>query len=86
MVLASEMCVLRDRIDTIERVAAAKGIDLAAQIEAFPLDQAALTAREQRRQELFQRLYYLMRKEAAELAAADTTERYKSVIDDIAKP
>lgn len=86
LVLASELCVLRDRIDTIERIAATNGIDLAGQIDAFPLDQDALTAREQRRQDLMQRLYYLMRKEAAELASADSAERFRSVIDELAQP
>jgi len=86
MVLASELCVVRDRLDAIERVASAKGLDLAAEIDRLPLDQVALEAREARRQGLFERLFYLMRKEAAELGAADTAERYKSVIDEIAKP
>ena len=86
LVLASEMCVLRDRLDSIERVGALKGIDFAAEIERLPLNQAALEAREARRQDLFQRLYYLARKEAEELTAADSAERYKAVIDEIAKP
>jgi hypothetical protein len=85
LVLASELSVVRDRLDAIERVAASRGLNLAAEIDALPLDQAALESREARRQDLFQRLYYLMRKEAAELAASDTTERYKAVIDDISR-
>jgi hypothetical protein len=86
LVLASELCVTRDRIDAIERVSALKGLDLAADIENLTLDQAALEAREARRQDLFARLYYLMRKEAAELTSADTDERYKEIIDELAKP
>jgi hypothetical protein len=86
LVLASELSVLRDRVDSIERVAAAKGIDLAGEIERLAFDQAALDARETRRQELLQRLYYLMRKEAHELENADTAERYVTTIDEIAKP
>jgi hypothetical protein len=86
MVLASELCVLRDRVDSMERVGALKGLDFATEIERLKLDQAALEARESRRQELFQRLFYLARKEAEELKTADTAERYKAVIDEIAKP
>ena len=86
LVLASELCVLRDRVDAMERGGARNGIDFAAEIERLPLDQAALEAREARRQDLFQRLYYLARKEAEELEAVDTAERYKAVIDEIAKP
>ncbi len=86
LVLASELCVMRDRVDAIERVGALKGIDFAAEIERLPLDQTALETREARRQDLFQRLYYLARKEAEELKSADTADRYKAVIDEIAKP
>ena len=86
LVLASELCVVRDRLDAIERIAALKGVDLAGEIDRLPLDQTALAERETRRQELFQRLYYLMCKEADELARAETADRYNSVIDDIARP
>jgi hypothetical protein len=86
LVLASELCVLRDRVDAMERVGARNGIDFAAEIEQLPLDQAALEAREARRQDLFQRLYYLARKEAEELKSQETTDRYKAIIDEIAKP
>lgn len=86
LVLASELCVTRDRVDAIERVSALKGVDLAVEIEKLSLDQTALEAREARRQDLFSRLFYLLRKEAAELTALDTDERYKAVIDELAKP
>jgi len=85
VVLAQELSVLRDRTDAIERVAAAHGIDLAAGIEALVRDQAALDARELRRQQLLERLYYLARKEAAELEQADSKQRYDAVIDETAQ-
>jgi hypothetical protein len=85
LVLAQEISVISDRIDSIERVTAKHGIDLAREIESLELNQEMLDARETRRQALLERLYYLLRKEAAELAGADTTERYKGVIEDLAK-
>lgn len=85
LVLASELMVMRDRLDTVERVAAAKGVLLDEEIEAYQPDQAVLEAREERRQQFLERLYYLARKDAAELAAADTGERYQSMLDEIAK-
>lgn len=84
MVLANELSVVRDRLDTVEKVAAAKGIILDAEIEAYEPDQPVLEAREARRQDFIARLFYLVRKQAAELATDDSAERYQSALDDIA--
>ena len=66
------------------KVAAAKGIMLDAEIEAYQPDQQTLEARELRRQDFLARLFYVARKEAAELATHDTAERYTKALDDIA--
>jgi hypothetical protein len=84
LVLANELSVLHDRLDSVERVSKAKGIDLAAEIEALKLDQPALEAREAWRQDFLERLYYLARKDAREAAAAESFETYNAVIEDIA--
>jgi hypothetical protein len=84
MVLASELTVVRDRLDTVEKLAAAKGVMLDAEIEAFEPDQATLEARELRRQDFLARLFYLARKQAAEVASEDSEERYAKALDDIA--
>lgn len=85
LVLANEMMVVRDRLDTVERIAEAKGIMLEAEIEAFEPEQAVLEVREARRQDFLARLYYLARKQAAELQTGDSAERYASELDAIAK-
>ena len=84
MVLANELSVVRDRLDTVGKVAAAKGVMLDAEIEAFEPDQATLEARELRRQDFLARLFYLARKQAAELQTDDSAERFSSALDDIA--
>ena len=84
MVLANELSVLHDRLDSAERVAKAQGLDLAAGIEALELDQAALEAREAWRQDFLARLFYLARKEANEAAEAETEQDYRTTIEDIA--
>ena len=84
MVLASEVAVLRDRLDSAERVAKLQGLDLAAGIEALELDQPALEAREAWRQDFLDRLFYLARKEASEAAEDDSDSRYSATIADIA--
>jgi hypothetical protein len=85
MVLASELNVLHDRIDAQERVAKLKGIDLAADIEALELDEAALQEREAWRQDFMSRLFYVSRKEANEAASNQTTKAFNTIIEDIAK-
>jgi hypothetical protein len=85
IVLAQELSVLRDRVDAIERVSAARGLDLAKEIEALVLDQAALDARELRRQQLFERLYYVVRKQAHELEQAESKQGYEQVITETAQ-
>ena len=84
MVLANELSTVRDRLDTVEKVAAAKGIMLDAEIEAFEPDQTILEARELRRQDFLSRLFYLARKQAAELQGNDSAERYSKALADIA--
>ncbi len=84
MVLAGELTVMRDRLDTIEKLAAAKGVFLDDEIEAFEPDQAMLEARELRRQDFLARLFYLARKQAAEVQSDDSAERYTQALGDIA--
>jgi hypothetical protein len=84
MVLAGELSVLADHIDSIERVAAENGLDLRTGIASLTLDQSALEERESRRQAMLERLFYLMRKEAAEAEAVETSDGYVAVIDEIA--
>jgi len=85
VVLAQEISVLADRLDAVERVAKAQGLDLAGGVDTLVLDQAALDAREQRRQALLERLYYLVRKEAHELSQADSKQRYDQIIAETAQ-
>ena len=84
LVLANEMSVLHDRLDSVERAAKARGIDLAADVETLVLDQPALEAREAWRQDFLERIYYLARKDAQEAAAAMTKDSYHATIAEIA--
>lgn len=84
MVLASEVSVLADHIDGIERVAATNGLDLKAGLASLALDEDVLTEREERRQAMLRRLFYLLRKEASEIEGADDQARYEETIRDIA--
>jgi len=83
LVLASEFSTLRDRLDTVERVARDGGLGDA--IEAYVPSQEVLETREKRRQAFLERLYYLALKDAAEAAEADTPERFVETVSEIAK-
>lgn len=85
MVLAGEISVIADELDSTHRVMKARGIDIAAEIAALELDDEALEVREARRQQMLDRLFYLMRKEAAEAAASETRENYHTTIASIAE-
>jgi hypothetical protein len=83
LVLAEEFSAMRDRLDTVERVATEAG--LGAAIEAYQPPQDVLEEREARRQAFLSRLYYLARKDAADAAENSTDARYNATIEDIAK-
>lgn len=85
MVLANEVSVLRDRLDSAERVAKANGIDLAAGIEVLELDEEALAEREAHRQDFLSRLFYLPRKHADEAESRESREGFSATIAEIAQ-
>ena len=85
LVLSSEFCAMRDRMDTIEKIAAEKGLFLDEEIEKFQPDPETVAAREQRRNKFLQRLYYVTLKQAEEQKTKDSSEKYKSTIRDIAE-
>jgi len=85
IVLAGEVSVLADQLDSTQRVLAKHGIDAAGEIATLELDAEALEAREARRQAMLERMFYLIRKEAAELTKSETTEGYNTALEEIAQ-
>lgn len=85
LVLAEEMAVLRERMDSAEIVSARRGIDLAREIEELTLDEATLTARESWRQGFYDRLFYLTKQRRTELELKHSAQSYSETIAEIAK-
>ena len=80
MVLASELSVIRDRLDTYDWLLDQKGVVTRADVEGFVPDEERLAHRETDRQALLQRLFFVANKRAAELATHDSSERYNEVL------
>jgi hypothetical protein len=85
LVLAQELCVLRARLDAVEGATLAKGLLSEAEIAAVAAADATLARQEAQRQDLLERLFYVLRQQAAEAAAGDTAERFQDIIDRIAR-
>jgi len=67
MALIGEVSVLRERLDTIERIAAAKGLFSLAEIEAYQPDEDTAQAREQLRSEYIARVLRVLQEEVETL-------------------
>jgi hypothetical protein len=81
MSLVTEVAVLRDRLDTVEAIAARKGVMLAQEIETFEPDPARAAAREAWRQEYLGRILYVFQEETEDLARGDTPEAYRAAVN-----
>ncbi len=57
LAVTAELSVLHDRFDLIERVLETKGVVTRADIESFPLDDAARAERSAHRDQLIRRLF-----------------------------
>jgi len=80
MALTGELSVTRDRLDTLERVAASKGLFSSDDIESFALNQEALDARAQRHETLFREVNRVIASALEDLEAAPS-EEYRAVVD-----
>lgn len=64
MAIASEVAVLRERLDTFETLAATRGVVSAAEIEQFVPSAEHEKRREQWRHDFLDRVLYILRAEA----------------------
>jgi hypothetical protein len=67
MALLGEVCVLRDRLDAHERLAAAKGVFSPAEVDAFMADEAAAKARDAARQQAMDRVLSVLTEDVVRL-------------------
>ena len=82
MALTGELAIARDRVDTLERVAAAKGLFSSEDIENFELDAKALEARASRHRQLLREVNRIIIGELEDLEEADE-EDYSAIVEQV---
>ena len=82
MALTGELAIARDRVDTLERVAATKGLFSSEDIENFELDAKALEARASRHRQLLREVNRIIIGELEDLEEADE-EDYSAVVEQV---
>ena len=83
MALAGEVSVLRERLDTIERIAAEKGVFSATDIDAYEPDTEALAQRDKWRADFLDRVLWIVSAELEAREAGETTEGYAEMVREI---
>lgn len=85
MAMSSEMSVLYDRVDTIERLLDKKGTLSRDDIEAFRPDQPLEDERNERRNAYIARIFRIISEERETLVAHDKMDEYNALMDELAK-
>lgn len=81
MALAGEVSVLRERLDTVERLAESKGLLTRQEIEAYRPAEAASEEREQWRSEYLARVLRVVHDELEAVERGEvTSESYEAVV------
>jgi hypothetical protein len=83
MAMATEMAVLYERIDTMERIAGEKGVMLREELARYRPDEPAQAEREAWRQRFLGRLFYLYREELDDRLGQEDEAQYHRFLKDI---
>ena len=81
--LAGEVSVLRERIDTIERLAAGKGLFTTEDVDAYRPDDSVANQREQWRSEYIERVLRVVHQELEGMDKGETAEAYEATVQDV---
>ena len=83
MAMATEMSVLYERIDTMERIAADKGVLLRDELLRYRPDQATQADREAWRQRFLERMFYLYREDLDDRMTQENDAQYAAFLKEI---
>lgn len=82
--LTAEVAALRQRLDSVERVAEQKGAFAQADVEDFRPDPEASLAQDELRRRIIENVFYLVTKELRDLREGATPESYDAAVSAIA--
>jgi hypothetical protein len=82
--LTGEVATLRQRLDSMERVAEAKGAFSHSDVEAYRPDPQAAAYQEGLRARILENVFYLVTKELRDIREGATPESYEAAVSDIA--
>ena len=77
---AGELSVLRERLDTIERLVSAKGLFSLNEIEGYRLDEQVSAEREKWRKDYLERILRVVRHELESAEKGETSESYENAL------
>lgn len=80
MALAGEVSVLHERLDTLERLAEAKGLISRQEIESYRPDEQVMEERERWRTEYIARVLRVVREELEAVERGEVPESYETVV------
>jgi len=86
LALAGEVVVLRERLDTLERLADTRGLIPRAEIETYRASPAIDAERETWRAKFLERVLLSVEARLEEAKAGETAERYDAVVNEISEP
>jgi hypothetical protein len=83
MALAGELAVVRERLDTVERLLAERGVVTAAQIEGYRPDERATDERERWREEYLERVLRIVHHELESIERGEAPDSYQQAIEKV---
>lgn len=86
MALAGEVSVLRERLDTIERLVEQKGLFARQDIETYRPDPPATEERERWRAEYIARILRVVHEELDAIEHGEAPESYESIVQAVSSP
>ncbi len=83
MALAGELSVVRERLDTIERLLEAKGAVTTAEIESYRPDEKATAERDRWREEYLERILRIVHHELESIERGEAPGSYQKAIEKV---
>ena len=85
MALAGEVSVIRDRLDSVLKLAESRGLFSGEDVEAYVPPAEVRSERDEWREEFLARILRIVEVELEEVAPENTPEAYKEAVDSISR-